>query len=747
MEKKTKIFHLGRDGTLHEHQEDCATFISNNLDPKVEAEACELDVRFARLAGKFRRIVNMYGIIQDVGLLFLDNDLSYQMAKSNRVSFRHRLNINSDSFSDMQLGTSDADEGDFDASGYESPLEIRKRRWKVMIETLEKLACFSLFLVANFATVYIFSAHIRREIWQFEGKMSSGFIANLTDANGNDVANITNQQEVITSESNAQTATGWSVLRNFLENFRRHVLRLFAFFMAILWLKSWHHFEMLFVDCRRYYFAFHTSMALNVGDLPSEQVLSDQITLGLKDGTKATKIATPLALSNSMRRLELRARQSKLLSENRDFYRLVMRRVNFALWFPIIQIMLNISAICLFKSSSRRRYGNWSSPAELDCVLVDESLDLCKLYENNNQNHGVNFLPEGSALVNTTLGSLIQLAMENFDSFHLLLHTSFHSLDHRVSRVNGRGISGGKVNMGNQSYPSNNYTGQNLVTVLDSALYCLCELFIYSMYVHGSRVAAATCLSIVLNIHHRCLCSFNNQLMSHIKRSKNKPMRDGNLVSLLKQYDMISMMHEKIERTFRWSVILWFMLMFINCLMQIFSFTESTSAHVMIFDSAPGGSGNEAQASQQHQQHPGQVVGLKATSTLVSAPTSPLTMLFLRIASTVFVCYAPLMIFYEAFKIESASNRAEQLVMLLARRQDDALAQSIEPTIFEPLILNIGGYFELNKRSVSTFLGAIVTFSVMFIELRTKSLLTNSNQAVAVAKRIVANSNATAIKT
>lgn len=345
------------------------------------------------------------------------------------------------------------------------------------------------------------------------------------------------------------------------------------------------------------------------------------------------------------------------------------RRLRWALVLPPLNFLFSLTTVSLVPESWRRR---GKPSARRKSQASDESRG------------------DGDEEGESVLRDVLNHATDNFGSFHKSIHTAFHSFEHTIERAHAA--------------PSDSR----------SAAYALAELLLYSLYYHGPRIMSATCLSLVLHMHHKCVVAFGALARSHVRRPPNAPMQRAQLRELVRLHDLIALMHARIERTFKWSLVHWYSLMFVSCLIQIFSFTESTS----VFVSNSGGSGSAnssvtASVLDQQQQQ------TSAWSTLV--------MMLVRATSLFFVCYPPCLIYSEAFKLEAASQSAQHTLMLLSRRHHDKLAQSLEPSLFDvPAHLDVGGYFHLNKRSLASFVGAIVTFSVMFIELRTKSTLTNA---------------------
>jgi len=559
-------------------------------EAEFSARMSKLERQLAELASRFRYFMNLYGLCEDITLLLVP--LLSQKGQGGREQVRWSRSLRG------------GRQGQGSGGG---------------LGWLKKLFSLALVLTANCLAIYVLVAHL---IWEFR----------LLD--GKSGARGTGSE---TGGGAGQQAKGGSVLKEFLENLRRHLARIFSLGLTLIWHFSCHRIELLFSDCCRYYFMFYKSFA---------------------------------GLSGP----ELGERRAQLLESGVKFYKLARARIGLAIWMPILHYFFNISSLTMFPSSSNR---------------ATTKNRLTALYY-------------GHKDCNQTTGGarLLCQALDNFDSFHRAIHTGFHPYEHRIPQSNpvttqSEPLGGSELAL--------EPPGQ--VSALRSASYALLELFVYSIYIHGPRIICATCLSLVLNIHYQCIKSFNRQLVERVRRGRGRPLTNGDIVSLVKQYDLIGMMHERIEATFKWSMLQSYTLMFVSCLIHIFSFTESTSAYVVSSGIAdPGGANLSAGAQlQARQQQPEP-----------AAPTS-IAAMFIRLASVVFVCYSPYLIYCEAFKIESASNGTERSVMLLARRHDDPLAQSIEPSLFEPICLSVGGYFSLSKRSLFSFLGAIVTFSVMFI--------------------------------
>lgn len=672
-----------------------ATSLSLETDNEEEHKLSQLERKFTKLAHKYSRSMLLCGLFQDVTLLFTDDMTNSGCVPSKPEEDRCSA-MSSSSVSVVGLEKSGARSG-----------EGKARGGKTLLAKLAKCLAFFLVLLANLIAFYVLVAHFIWEFRMLDAKNSNTM--SMSAHQGNPIGGSNNPNNMETSAASS-SSKGWSVLKEFLENLRRHILRLFAFALTLTWHSSYHQIELLFIDCRRYHAYFYRSSSRDERDEPASSIsplsaAAAPMSFIKADSKEAHFNDERLNFGQQQQHLQLKlheidARQRgrrQLLEAMGGFYRLASRRILVAIWLPVLHFLFNLAAISSFPSSDKRRPGRWLPSA----------------------GSGLQAAPLGLA-ANKTLaerwwlpGNLLAQASDNFDSFHLAVHTAFHPHDHHIRRAHQHQ----QQQLNNSSYTGNlqqpaslNGSNQFNEHYIQSAAFCLLELLIYSLYFNGPQVFCATCLSLVLNIHYQCISSFNKQLVAFIRRAKEKPLSSGDIVNLVKQYDLIGMMHEQIERTFKWSIVIWFSLMFISCLMHIFSFTESTSAYVV-----------------SHQQQR-QLISAGANSTTTfqlntgSGAANPsrsnqtyLAIQLIRIASLFFVCYSPYLIYSEAFKIESASQEMEQNVMRLARRKDDPLAQSIEPSLFEPIYLSVGDYFHLSRKSMSAFLGAIVTFSVMFI--------------------------------
>lgn len=483
------------------------------------------------------------------------------------------------------------------------------------------------------------------------------------------------------------------MLREF-EGVRLHASRLAAVTILLTWNLGKSSISSVFADCRLYYAIFHP---IKLGSQVCRANPMDKVKHAKRSHESArdhqdssdddeTHDSCPLNLTGRLDKIsEQHSCRFERPEMSADFYGLAKRRIRLACWLPVAHLLLILAIICAFPSSKLRD---------------PQSVRL--LHPNSGANSQV-----------YSLGRVLaQKALDNYDSFHLAIHTAFHPRDHRVKLVQ----SGANLTMSGANNGVQVSTGQ-------SAVYNLLELMVYALFFHGSRNVTASCLSLVLNLHQRCLCAFNNRLLELIGRPAGRPLRNRHVIELVKCYDLLSLMHSRIEAAFKWLIIQYYALMFINCLIHIFCLTESSSVYVRrpIASYDPIATTNLS------------FIGLPGNGTVVdqTEPMSPnlqqledeasrqrsgsIPLLCLRFLSILAISYAPVLLYAEAFKIESASHRIESNLMLLTRRQHDRLAQSLEPTLFGPIYLSIGGYFNLSRRSASAYLGAIVTFSVMFI--------------------------------
>jgi len=465
---------------------------------------------------------------------------------------------------------------------------------------------------------------------------------------------------------------------------------------------------------------------------------------------------------------EERSRERVLMETSWNFYQLSRRRILLAICFPFATFLFNLLAIFLFPTELMLSSSASKSHFKAQNITYQASLAANKqLAEGNTDGKEPGQLESVFQLALQQLAYLVEHAMRNFNAFHRVAHTAFHPLDHQLNTtaeqlfaaaapqagqpsMNGA-FSGsapratvssqfGGDKSGSSAFPGEipaELRPRELAEISQakSALFCLAEIFVHYVYVHGTRVISSTCLSLVLALHNLCLKSFNDHLMELIKRERSKPLKCLHMIRLLKQWDMIGLMHERIERAFKVSLVLWFGSMFISCLMQIFTLTESTSV-AFAGASATGAWTQEAERQQQQQQQQQQAQPSSASNSglgFIFAALCPILITLSRISMTL---YAPWLISIEAFKLETESARTNQLVVLLSRRQHDPIAQAIEPSLFEPIHLSVGGYFSLSRRSAASLLGAIVTFSIMFIG---KCLVCDNDNCAATLARRQAN--------
>lgn len=663
-----------------------------------EKRLAELEGKFAKLGVKFRRAMNFYGLAQDVTLL-MSQKFHLKSAKFNHTN---------------EMGMENETRREIDSSLEKNDCKshLKRSEYKRAYEFLCKLTSFSLVLLANLTGIYVLVSHF---IWEFK----------VLDAKSNSYSELVKE---------SASSKGWSVLKEFLENLRRHLSRIFAVSLTLTWHLNCHNMEKIFVDCAKYYSMFCRDY------LKQEEENFNSM--------KVVNYMHNQSIDSKSFKKVLREKRKQLLEIGENFYKFSKRRINWSIWLPMIHFCFNVSSISLFPSSNKRRARTKTVASKsIAKNLISDSVQ--------------------NISTNTSSVSIFDQILDNFDSFHLSIHTAFHPYEYNVTKSRPEFFDGMKLKkqtlneqQQQQIVQQNAPHLHSTVTPAESAIYCLLELLIYSVYYHGPRIICATCLAIILNMHYQCISFFNRQLQACIKRPREKPLTSLDIINLVKQYDLIGRMHEKIEHTFKWSIVQWYVLMFISCLMHIFAFTESTSAYVvnqqlhlqaMANAAAAGARGASSASSRLQQQQAsynyynnltsipgnwtqqsllsasgsssGSVVsgagGLTSnnhTSTpLSSGGSTSFTIMFVRLASVFFVCYSPYLIYCEAFRIEAASNRAEQSVQKLVRRQDDPLAQAIEPSLFEPNYLSVGDYFHISKKSMSSLLGAIVTFSVMFI--------------------------------
>lgn len=685
--KYSSSFHQDRDQVEDADEDD------DEDDEEERKRLAKLEEKFAKLGARFRRAMNLYGLTQDVTLL-LNQKFQLKSAKSNQ---------NTGGRDDCLSYVKDVSRGAFLAGKEKNP--AAQSGYRKGLRFFCKLISFCLVLLANLTAIYVLVSHL---IWEFK------VLGAKSDSYG----------ELVKESASSK---GWSVLKEFLENLRRHLSRIFAISLTLTWHLSCHNIEMIFVDCTKYYSMFYANYMRRE-----------------EENFELMKADNQISKNDCLKILKEKRKQ--LLEIGDSFYRFSKRRVNWSIWLPWIHFCFNLCSIVLFPSSNKRRMSHPST--------------LIKSYTNHmHQNASTNTM------------SIFEQIIDNFDSFHLSIHTAFHPYSYNVTKPQLLdGLKSNKQLLKNlQQQPLvQKAPHHSTVTSVQSAFYCLLELLIYSIYFHGPRIICATCLAIILNIHHQCISFFNCQLLACIKRPKEKPLTSLDVINLVKHYDLIGRMHEKIEHTFKWSIVQWYGLMFISCLMHIFAFTESTSTYVVnqqrlhAMANAAAAAGGASGANLRPQQQQGAddssfgliqynytisgnwtqqslaagnivIVGAGAgagglnknngnisdshtsSNNYTSGSSSSFAIMFIRLASVFFVCYSPYLIYCEAFKIEAASNRAEQSVQKLVRRQDDPLAQAIEPSLFEPNYLSVGDYFHISKKSMSSLLGAIVTFSVMFI--------------------------------
>lgn len=732
-----------QDKEEHEHEG------KDNDDEEADKRLAKLEEKFANLGIKFHRAMNLYGLAQDVTLLL---NQKFQFKRSKLFS-KSRDDSHCYSHLSKPQQTIYKDENNNSGEYKDDRKPVIESKPKRVFKFLKKFMSFCVVLLANLTGIYVLVSHF---IWEFK----------VLDAKNNSYSELV---------KDSASSKGWSVLKEFLENLRRHLSRIFSVSLTITWHLNCHNMEMIFVDCAKYYSMFYRNYLKqereNCMMIHDDEEEEDD---DADDDNNEDKIKSKFKLLSEKRK--------ELLEIGEKFYEFARRRVNWSIWLPFIHFCFNVSSISLFPSSNKRRMNR-----------VNSNMNRLKNFTNiqnvttMNANSNLNFSDES---ISSSSMSIFEQILDNFDSFHLSIHTAFHPYDYNTS--NSKAFHGMKLKMqstttttmtmstsNNQQLREQQNQPQHLTPPLDatvspfeSAVYCLLELLIYSVYYHGPRIICATCLAIILNIHYQCISFFNCQLQACIKRPREKPLTSLDIINLVKQYDLIGRMHEKIENTFKWSIIQWYGLMFISCLMHIFAFTESTSAYVVnqqhlhamaaaraasnlrlqqatatpttsttlnsiigndnsssyFFNnyttnpdnwtqqSLSAGAGNaNANANTGGPNISYQTAAAAAAAANNNGSSTSFTIMFVRLASVFFVCYSPYLIYCEAFKIEAASNRAEQSVQKLVRRQDDPLAQAIEPSLFEPNYLSVGDYFHISKKSMSSLLGAIVTFSVMFI--------------------------------
>lgn len=713
-----------------EEETHAAEIIMLEESSKTQTELEKLERKFTSLARKFTFTMHFYGFFQDMNLLLGDTTASGGPPSSGSDS--------KDTTTTTTM-TITSNRGRSGPRGSQQHQRAARRWW---LRHLSKWASLALVVLANVTTIYFLAAHIIWELRRLDSRSSASSSLSLSLSSSSSsgrpqlvaadsVQPQQQQQQPQNSTATGATGTGgftqalgWSVLKEFLDNIRRHLSRLFSLALTISWHVSCHRIELLFIDCRHYYSMFYKPRPIDHPQNHLKQTYQAQASsqVVVVDGSSSscystTAMAAATATERagqdkqpppdnkeqlvalSKRSYEL-SQRIELYQANRRLYHLAHRRTNLTILLPLLHFMFNVISLSLFPSSTRRR------PAtELPFGITS-----------NHSNPVLAFAGQ---------------AMDNFDSFHLSIHTAFHPIDHQIKKASSTGSAGAAADELLQT--ANLTTASSSASKLpaaaaaaaavagqmganQSALYCFIELLVYSVYFQGPRIVCATCLSLILNIHYQCIRSLNRQLMTYIKRTHDKPMSPMDMISLVKQYDVVRVMHERIEQVFKWSIVQWFSLMFLNCLIHIFSFTESTSAYVV---SANQNQNIQLQSIQQPQQlqPPGspQSTIVQQQQQQQQQSSTSLVAVMVRLASMFFVCYSPYLIYTEAIKIESASNQMQVSMVRLSRRKEDPIAQAIEPDLFEPLYLSVGDYFHLSKKSMSSFMGAIVTFSVMFI--------------------------------
>lgn len=626
--------------------------------------------KLCRLARHFRLAINFFGLAQDPALLLVDGRVQQEALAAGR--------------------------------------------WT-------KLARLVLVISANSLVVFMLFRHLIWELFRLEAKLNAqerqllleGRATNSSGSKSAAPVSVTAAaSQAAAALASGSTESGWLVLKDFLENLRRHLSRQFAVALIVMWHKKCGKFEMLFADIRRYHAFFHCESrprgrlvsggeqerdettignSQEEGEEEEEEEEEEQWTASASSGALFAELASgraangqPLlarpiewARAAAVARRKLAAakeRQAQYIKATRSFYRLARGRLRLALCVPLLHLSLNIFGILVnpraLVAANRRSGGGAGSL-------------------------GAGGLANGSQVVEgEEMATAGELLLANFNHFHRSIHTAFHPSFHQIE--------------GAPQPPA--------LSSAQSAAYCMAELFIHHVYIHGTRILCAVCLSLALALHCQCLAAFNRRLGAHIKRASERPLSRADMARLLKLYDLIGSMHERIEQTFKWSLVLWFSLMFISCLMLIFTLAESTSMALSArslslpapADAATGAAKSPTVANATVAAPGLQTVGVRAFLETVS----PLVILTGRI---VFICLGPWLIYTEAFKLEAENARTGQLVMALARRRNDPVAQAIEPSLFEPICFNVNGYFNISKRSVASFFGAIVTFSIMFI--------------------------------
>jgi hypothetical protein len=691
--------------------------------------------KFQVLAQLFGRFMNFYGLAEDVSLLLVDTNFNQEEEEQQQQQERENDWLNGSGSEeanrhDSLLGRQQrAAVGGGEAKGLQAsddgPAALADRGQPTTVTTRPGLqdglarACWlAMIALANLFTVYMLVAHFVWELLRLDAKMSTYSPTGSTGATKNVPEPPTNA---------ASAANGWSVLKDFIENTRRHLSRFFALVLIFIWHKNCHKIELLFVDCRRYYAAFYpklrplqakvnrshwaahehrhraeaelalarrslSSLGLEQREQPKRFTFGGQFGHLLERSVSAGRPSLP-----DWREFE-REHQLRFIEASSKFYALAWKRIAIGVCFPFAHLALNVIGV-LVSPRALIIANNGQEPQ----TPASPALSSTSAAAASSWPLWMSFYSDRVASTGGTAEGLASQLMDNFRLFHRAVHTAFHPFDHQL----------GSEQPQQQQQQSTQTHHETQISDTWSAVFSLTELAVHSIYINGPRIVCATCLSLIFSIHHQCLHAFNEHLIRLIRRPHDQPLVRSDMVKLLKQYDMIGMMHERIERTFKWSLISWFSLTFIGCLLLIYTLTESTSAALIgVSLSQPSASPGQSSSV-----GPAAAAAAAAGQTLVSPMNASTTacLVMIILARILFVCYSTLLIYAEAFKIESENSRASQLLMLLSRRQDDPVAQSLEPALFEPIQLSVGGYFSLGKRSVAPLLGAIVTFSIMFM--------------------------------
>lgn len=405
------------------------------------------------------------------------------------------------------------------------------------------------------------------------------------------------------------------------------------------------------------------------------------------------------------------------MSHNRQFCLIVKSRSRLALWLPLLYILFGFLGTIMIRPSSlpnalvANTTTNGINNSTLFSSTTGHSIQLDQfIYSginnyrpranntnsvmppiratdlNNHTTLATNFFDSSHWLIGT-IGVYVELALYNFHRAHMKMTTAF-----KIFRLLPKYISENMVKsssslattrrpteityyenqtfIGMTSTISGNYTD---TYVLTSAIFCILELTIYSLNYHGMRIACSTLVSLILHIHCDCILAFNSQLKSLVLNERKQQLRSAQLALMLRKYNLINDIHDMILKTFAWIIILWFSHMFVSCLVHIFAF---------------------------------------AGSDLDKHSISSITY---RLLSLIMLCYPSTIVYLEAVRIELAFTKTERLIMQLCRRNDDVVARSITPSLFASPDMSMAGYFNLDKNCMSSLLGAIITFSVMFI--------------------------------